>query len=183
MKKLTYEELLEERKTIEEAKSSSRHPISIIVDNVRSIYNVGSIFRTSDSAAVSKLYLCGLTPHPPREEISKTALDAEKTVPWQYFENTTDAVLHAKKEGNTVIALELTDKHRCYTSLKKTEFPLTIVVGNELTGIDSNVLALCDDAVEIPMHGVKHSLNVSVSTGIMLFEALNKYLDYFSEEL
>lgn len=183
MKKLTYEELLAERKTIDEAKSSTRHPISIIVDNVRSIYNVGSIFRTSDSAAVEKIYLCGLTPHPPRKEISKTALDAEKTVPWQYFEKTTDAVLDAKKQGATVIALELTDKHRSYTSLQKSDFPLTIVVGNELTGIDKEVLDLCDDAVEIPMHGVKHSLNVSVSTGVMLFEALNKYLNYFSEEL
>lgn len=182
MKKLTYEELLKDRKTIEEANSSDRFPINVIVDNVRSIYNVGSIFRTCDSSLINQISLCGLTPHPPREEISKTALDAEKTVPWKYFKNTTDAVIEAKKNGITVLALELTDNKRSYTSIRKSEFPLAIVVGNELTGISDEVLNLCDGAIEIPMFGVKHSLNVSVSIGIVLFEALRTYFNFFSEE-
>lgn len=182
MKKLTYEELLEERKTIEEANSSTRFPINVIVDNVRSIYNVGSIFRTCDSSLVNQISLCGFTPHPPREEISKTALDAEKTVPWKYFENTTDAIIEARNNGFTVLALELTDAKRSYTTLQKSEFPLAIVVGNELSGISDEALKLCDGAIEIPMYGVKHSLNVSVSTGIILFEALRKYLIFFSQD-
>lgn len=182
MKKLTYEELLNKRKTVEQALESNRFPISVIVDNVRSIYNVGSIFRTCDSALVSQIALCGLSPRPPREEISKTALDAEKSVPWKYFRDTLDAVKEAKSTGHTVLALELTDKHRSYTSIEKSEFPLTIVVGNELTGISNDVIAQCDGAIEIPMFGVKHSLNVSVSTGIVLFEALRTYFNYFSSE-
>lgn len=181
MNKLTYEELLKERKTVEQAQSGERFPINLIVDNVRSIYNVGSIFRTCDSALVSQISLCGLTPHPPREEISKTALDAEKSVPWKYYENTIDAVREAQSKGHTVLALELTDTQRNYTTITKSEFPLSIVVGNELTGIDNNVLEQCNGAIEIPMYGVKHSLNVSVSTGIILFEALRKYFNFFSE--
>jgi len=180
MKKLTYEELLNERKTIEQAINADRFPINIIVDNVRSIYNVGSIFRTCDSALVNQIALCGLSPCPPREEISKTALDAEKSVPWKYFENTIDAVKEAQANGHTVLALELTDKARSYTTIQKSEFPLSIVVGNELTGISDDVLELCDGAIEIPMFGVKHSLNVSVSTGIVLFEALRTYLNIFT---
>lgn len=181
MKKLTYEELLTERKTIDEAIHSNRFPISLIVDNVRSIYNVGSIFRTCDSALVSQISLCGFTPHPPRKEISKTALDAEQSVPWKCFKNTLDAIREAKDSGQTVLALELTNNSRAYTSIAKSEFPLSIVVGNELTGIDSEVLSYCDGAIEIPMFGVKHSLNVSVSTGIILYEALRKYLEFFPE--
>lgn len=181
MKKLTYEELLKARKTIEQAQSGERFPISLIVDNVRSIYNVGSIFRTCDSALVNQISLCGFTPHPPRVEISKTALDAEKSVPWKYYENTIDAVREAQNNGHTVLALELTDKQRSYTTITKSEFPLSIVVGNELTGIDNNVLEQCNGAIEIPMYGVKHSLNVSVSTGIILFEALRTYFNFFSE--
>ena len=123
-----------------------------------------------------------MSPRPPREEISKTALDAEKSVPWKYFRDTLDAVKEAKSTGHTVLALELTDKHRSYTSIEKSEFPLTIVVGNELTGISNDVIAQCDGAIEIPMFGVKHSLNVSVSTGIVLFEALRTYFNYFSSE-
>lgn len=180
MKKLTYEELLNERKTIEQAINADRFPINIIVDNVRSIYNVGSIFRTCDSALVNQIALCGMSPCPPREEISKTALDAEKSVPWKYFENTIDAVKEAQANGHTVLALELTDKARSYTTIQKSEFPLSIVVGNELTGISDDVLELCDGAIEIPMFGVKHSLNVSVSTGIVLFEALRIYLNIFT---
>ncbi|MDQ1267043.1 MAG: rRNA (guanosine2251-2-O)-methyltransferase, partial [Bacteroidota bacterium] len=148
------------------------HPVSLMLHRVRSLYNVGSIFRTSDSALVKDLVLCEFTPHPPRKEIEKTALGAVDSVPWRYFKKTEDAIGTLKSEGNKIIAVEITDKKRRYDSLKIEEFPLCLVLGNELTGLDDEVLNLCDDAIEIPMHGVKHSLNVSVAAGIVVFEAV-----------
>ncbi len=175
MKKLTHSEILSERLTSEEALQAERHPVYVLLSNIRSMYNVGSIFRTCDSALVAELILCGFTPKPPREEIAKTALGAVDSVPWKYFENEKDAIAYLRNKGVRVIALEITDKKRVYTSLKADEFPLCIVIGNELTGLDDSVLELCDDAIEIPMYGVKHSLNVSVATGIAVFEAVEIY--------
>ena len=175
MKKLTHEEILNLRLTNEQALSTERNPITLIIDNVRSLYNVGSIFRTSDSALIKELILCGFTPHPPRKEIEKTALGATESVPWQYFKNTSEAIAYAKLNNNKVIAVEITNSGRKYTSLKLDDFPLTLVVGNELVGLSNEVLELCDEAIEINMYGVKHSLNVAVATGIVLFEALRVY--------
>jgi 23S rRNA (guanosine2251-2'-O)-methyltransferase len=172
MKKLTYQDILQERLTPEESLSSERFPVSLILHNVRSLYNVGSIFRTADSGKAKELILCGFTPHPPRKEIEKTALGAVDSVPWRYFHNIKDAIHNVKETGTKVIAVELTDARRTYDSLRAEEFPLALVLGNEISGIDDDILAHCDDAVEIPMHGVKHSLNVSVATGIALFEAI-----------
>ena len=178
MKKLSHSEILKERLDVEEAKSTKRHPVYVMLSNIRSMYNVGSIFRTCDSALVSELILCGFTPHPPRDEIAKTALGAVDSVPWKYFEHEKDAIKYLKDKGVKIIALEITDKKRPYTSLTPDEYPLCIVLGNELTGLDDEVLNMCDDAVEIPMHGVKHSLNVSVAAGISIFEAVRIYKNY-----
>lgn len=175
MKKLTHKEILDERLTPEEALVSDKFPISLILHNIRSLYNVGSLFRTSDSANVNELILCGFTPRPPRKEIEKTALGAVDSVKWKYFEDIKDAIKEQKAKGVKVIALELTDKKRDYTSLEKNDYPLCLVLGNELVGIDDDILELCDDAVEIPMFGVKHSLNVSVSAGIAVYEAVRKW--------
>lgn len=175
MKKLTHKEILDERLTPEEALVSDKFPISLMLHNIRSLYNVGSLFRTSDSANVNELILCGFTPHPPRKEIEKTALGAVDSVKWKYFEDIKDAIKEQKSKGVKVIALELTDKKRDYTSLEKNDYPLCLVLGNELVGIDDDILELCDDAVEIPMFGVKHSLNVSVSAGIAVYEAVRKW--------
>lgn len=175
MKKLIHAEILNERLTVEEAKKVQRFPISLIVHNVRSLYNVGSIFRTCDSALVSKLVLCGFTPHPPRKEIEKTALGAVESVPWRYEKDIFRAIQKFKEQNVKVFSLEITDKKRNYDSLTKNDFPLCIVAGNELTGIDNDILNACDDAIEIPMYGVKHSLNVSVAIGIALFESLRKW--------
>ena len=172
MKKLSYEEILKERLTPKESMASARHPVSMILHNVRSLYNVGSIFRTADSAKARELIMCGFTPHPPRKEIEKTALGAVDSVPWKYYRDTKDAVKYVKESGNKVIAVELTDRRRRYDSLEKDEFPLALVLGNEISGVDDEILSLCDDAIEIPMFGVKHSLNVSVAAGIVLFEAV-----------
>lgn len=172
MRRLLHNEILRERLSIEQAKKATRHPITLLLHNIRSLYNVGSIFRTCDAALCRELVLCGFTPHPPRKEIEKTALGAVETVPWRYFKNTQEAISLLRTEGNKIFALEITDRKRYYTTLKKEEFPLVIILGNELVGIDQEVLDLCDDSIEIPMFGVKHSLNVAVAAGIVLFEAI-----------
>ena len=172
MKKVTHSEILRERLTPEEALKSKRTPISLILSDIRSKYNVGSIFRTSDSALIEEIILCGFTPVPPDKEIEKTALGAVETVKWSYEKNAIKAVENQKKKGFRVYALELTDKKRRYDSLTEKDYPLCLVLGNELTGIDDEVLNACDDAIEIPMKGVKHSLNVAVATGVAVFEAL-----------
>ena len=172
MRKLTNEELLKERISVEESKIINRHPVSIILHNIRSLYNVGSLFRTADSALLNEIVLCGYTPHPPRKEIEKTALGAVDTVPWSYHKNIETAIEISRSKGNKIFALELTDRKRPYNSLSKNDFPLSIVIGNELTGIDNHILDLCDDSIEIPMYGVKHSLNVSIAAGISIFESI-----------
>ena len=149
-----------------------RHPVSMLLVNIRSLYNVGSIFRTCDSALVKLLGLSGFSPYPPREEIEKTALGAVETVPWFYEKNPKLAIERMKSLGNKVFAVELTDKKRSYTSLRREEFPLCLVMGNELTGLDDDIIDACDDAIEVPMYGVKHSLNVAVAAGIVAFEAV-----------
>lgn len=174
-RKLSHEEILNERLSIDEAKTISRHPISLMIVDVRSLYNVGSIFRTCDAALVEKLILCGYTPYPPRKEIEKTALGAVDTVPWEYKKSPLEAIEILKSEGVRAIAVEITDKKRKYDTLSKEEYPLCLILGNELTGLDNFILEKCDDAIEIPMYGVKHSLNVAVAAGIALFEAVRKW--------
>jgi 23S rRNA (guanosine2251-2'-O)-methyltransferase len=171
MRKLLHADILKERLTIEESQTINRHPISVMVHNVRSLYNIGSLFRTCDSALVSELILCGFTPYPPRKEIEKTALGAVDTVPWSYYKDIIEAINIQKDKGFKIIALELTDFKRTYDSLTIDDFPACIVVGNELSGIDDYVLSVCDSSIEIPMYGVKHSLNVSVASGIAIYEA------------
>lgn len=175
MRKLLHGEILEQRLTTEQAKSVTRHSVSVLLTNVRSLYNVGSIFRTCDSARVSELILCGFTPHPPRKEIEKTALGAVDTVPWRYFKHAHEAIETIRAEGNTIFAVEIAENSRTYTSLNAADFPCCLVLGNELTGIDDDVMSRCDSALEIPMFGVKHSLNVAVAAGIVIFESVNAF--------
>ncbi len=171
-RKLRHDELLAERLTNEEALAAERHPVSLLLHNIRSLYNVGSLFRTADAALAQKLIICGYTPAPPRKEIEKTALGAVDSVPWEYHGNTVDAIVALRKQGVRVFALELTSDSRSVYSFEKADFPLCLVLGNEITGVDDDVLSVCDGAVDIPMYGVKHSLNVSVAAGIALFEAV-----------
>lgn len=180
MKKLSYEQLLSIRHTTETAKQAERYPISLILDNIRSAYNVGSIFRTADSALATEVILTGYTPRPPKKEVLKTALGATESVPWRYFESPAAAVKSEQKAGKKVFALEITDDSRSYSDYAEDDFPLSIVLGNELTGVNDEVLQACDGAVEIPMYGVKHSLNVGVSAGIALFEAVKIYMSLTS---
>ncbi len=177
MRKLLHNEILKLRLTEEQIGNVMRHPIYLMLCNIRSLYNVGSIFRTADAALVSEVILTGYTPHPPRKEIEKTALGADKTVPWRYFKEHKKALIYLKEQNIKIFALEITDCGKPYYSITKSEFPLCIVLGNELTGIDNEILSLCDDSIEIPMFGVKHSLNVSVAAGIATFEAIKVWLN------
>jgi tRNA G18 (ribose-2'-O)-methylase SpoU len=142
-----------------------------MLDNVRSLWNVGSIFRSSDAAGVRKLFLCGMTGRPPRPEIAKTALGAEETVPWEYSSDSATAVVRLKNLGVRIVALE-TSKGAVPFDGYSYEFPMCLVVGHEVDGISSQVLSLADATVAIPMLGSKSSLNVAVAYGIALYEIL-----------
>jgi 23S rRNA (guanosine2251-2'-O)-methyltransferase len=170
MKKLTHEEVGAKRISLEETKLVKRNPIYVICDNIRSIYNVGSVFRTSDAALIQKLYLTGYTPHPPRQEIEKVALGATDAVPWEYIKNPMDAINELRKNRVKIAALEIAESSRNYTEINKNDFPLCLILGNELTGVSNELIEMSDFSVEIPQYGFKHSMNVSVAYGIAVFE-------------
>lgn len=150
-------------------------PITVILDNVRSCNNIGSVFRTSDALLIEKVVLCGITATPPNKEIHKTALDAEKSVPWNYYEETEEAVKMLKEQGYQVFAVE-----QVVNSIMLPEFEpgenarLALVFGNEVKGVQQSVIDLCDGAIEIPQYGTKHSFNISVSVGIVLWDLVSK---------
>ncbi|HEY4643156.1 MAG TPA: RNA methyltransferase [Bacteroidota bacterium] len=152
-----------------------RHPIFVALDNIRSLYNVGSIFRTSDAARVEKLFLCGYTSFPPRKEIDKTALGATFSVPWEYRQNPVDVIRELKSGNVTICVLEHTTRSVPYTSVKPSDFPICLVLGNELVGVSKEVIERADMAIEIPMYGSKHSLNVAVAYGIAVFECVKVF--------
>jgi tRNA G18 (ribose-2'-O)-methylase SpoU len=170
MRRLLHEEISKNRLKPEEIEGKERNPIYVLIDNVRSLYNVGSIFRTSDGALIQKLILTGYTPHPPRHEIEKTALGATNSVSWEYYKDPIEAIKKIKDEGIKIIALEHTDKSMPYYDIKKSDFPACLVVGNEIKGIQEEILKYTDIAIEIPMFGIKQSLNVAVAYGIALYD-------------
>ena len=147
--------------------------IFLILDNIRSMENVGSIFRTADAAGVAKIYLCGITPKPPRKEIDKSALGAVDFVEWEYQENLELLISKLKNEGITIVALEQDNRSIPYSKFK-IRSSCALIVGNETEGISKETLALCHHIVEIPMHGQKNSLNVAVATGIVLYDIIKK---------
>ncbi|HEY6951520.1 MAG TPA: RNA methyltransferase, partial [Bacteroidota bacterium] len=170
MKKLSHAEIASQRLTIGAITEKNRLPVVALIDNVRSMYNVGSIFRTSDGALIRKLVLSGFTPCPPRKEIEKTALGATKSIPWDYVPSPVEALTGLRREGYRIFCLELTNESGPYTSIQNSEFPICLVVGNEITGISKEVVEQCDRGIQIPMFGTKQSLNVAVAYGIAIFE-------------
>ncbi len=152
-----------------------RMPVFALLDNIRSVWNVGSMFRTADSVALGGLYLCGMTATPPRPDIEKTALGATKTVPWDYWGDAAAAAAHLKNQGLPLIALEQTGRSQSWESITY-PFPHCFIVGHEVQGVSEQLLDLADQVVEIPMAGVKHSLNVAVSFGVLAFEIRRRYL-------
>jgi tRNA G18 (ribose-2'-O)-methylase SpoU len=170
MRKLTHEEISQKRLRPEEVGGATRLPVFGLLDNIRSLYNVGSIFRSSDGAFLSHLYLTGYTPSPPRKEIEKTALGATKTVPWSFYKDPLEAVANARSRGARICVLEHTSGSLPYFEVRKEWFPICLVVGNELTGVSPEIVAAADMALEIPMYGTKQSLNAAVAFGIAVFE-------------
>jgi 23S rRNA (guanosine2251-2'-O)-methyltransferase len=175
MKKLSHEEITSIRATVESAKQSDKVPVYVILNSIRSNYNVGSIFRTSDAAMIKKLYLCGYTPHPPKKEILKTALGATESVDWEYVQDAKEVIRNLKAEGIKIAALEITSNSKLYNEVVKTDFPLALIVGNEITGVSQELIDLSDFTLEIPQFGIKHSLNVAVAYGIAIFELRKIY--------
>ena len=175
MKKLTHEEISSNRSTLETIDTVDKLPVYVILNSIRSSYNVGSIFRTSDGAMIKKLYLCGYTPHPPKKEILKTALGSTESVDWEFVEDAKEVVNKLKSEGVKVCALEQTSKSRLHYSIEGNEFPLAVIVGNEVSGVSQELIDLCDFSIEIPQYGIKQSLNVAVAYGISIFELRKIY--------
>ena len=159
------------RLTVEEFKEEKKTPLVVVLDNVRSLHNVGSVFRTADAFLVEAVYLCGITSTPPHAEIHKTALGAENTVDWKYFEDTHKAVDELKSMAYTVFAIEQAEGSTLLPDLKldKTQ-KYAVILGNEVKGVQQSVVDACDSCIEIPQFGTKHSLNVSVTGGIIIWE-------------
>jgi 23S rRNA (guanosine2251-2'-O)-methyltransferase len=149
-------------------------PVSVLLDNVRSLYNVGAFFRTADAASLAKLYLCGITGRPPKPAIAKTALGAEETVPWEYAPDPLPLLQTLRNQGVEIAAVE-TSVHAVDLFDWLPRFPVCLAFGHEVDGIRPEVSALCDTHVRIPMLGAKHSLNVATAGGVVIYELLRKY--------
>ncbi|HZL12294.1 MAG TPA: RNA methyltransferase [Prolixibacteraceae bacterium] len=173
MRKLKNIEL--DRLSVVEYKEVVKTPITVVLDNIRSCNNTGSVFRTSDALLIEKVILCGITATPPNKEIHKTALDAEKSVPWEYSEETEVVVRKLKESGYRVFAVEQVENSIMlpdFTPEKNQK--LALVFGNEVKGVQQSVVDICDGAIEIPQYGTKHSFNISVSAGIVLWDIVYK---------
>jgi tRNA G18 (ribose-2'-O)-methylase SpoU len=173
MRKLNNEEL--PRLTIDDFKQAGKMPLVVVLDHVRSCNNVGSVFRTSDAMLVRKICLCGITATPPDKEIHKTALGAENTIDWQYFKTTEEAIELLKSEGYTIIAIEQVEGSISLNEyLPEPDEKLALIFGNEVKGVQQEVVNMCDKTIEIPQFGTKHSFNIAVSAGIVLWDLFNK---------
>jgi 23S rRNA (guanosine2251-2'-O)-methyltransferase len=174
MRKLSMEEL--NRKSVEEFKESEKMPIVVVLENIRSAYNVGSIFRTADAFLLQGMYICGYTAHPPHKEIRKTALGADETVHWKHFKKIQDALDELRAEGYKIYAVE-----QARNSIQLQQFnyqgeKVAVILGNEVTGVEQSTIEQTDGCIEIPQLGMKHSLNVSVAAGVVLWELVRANL-------
>ena len=180
MRKLKITEL--NRLTVDEFKQANKLPLAVILDEVRSLHNIGSVFRTSDAFLVERIYLCGITATPPHPEMHKTALGAEDTVDWKYVKHTLEAVEELHNEGYTVLAIEQVEGSTMLDELElEPDKKYAIVMGNEVKGVQQEVIDACDGCIEIPQYGTKQSLNVSVTTGTVLWEFANKLIKFRKE--
>jgi len=170
MRKLSHEEIVT-RQSIK--RRDARLPFVVVLNNIRSLYNVGSIFRSADGAGVAKIYCCGITGHPPNDRIAKTALGAEAAVPWEYREDVVELIKTLKQEDHQIILLEQIAGSIPYEAFEPAP-PVCLIIGNEIEGVSRSLLEYCDGAIEIGMEGAKNSLNVSVAFGIVAFHIKNK---------
>jgi tRNA G18 (ribose-2'-O)-methylase SpoU len=166
------------RKSVDEFKRSDKIPVVVVMDNIRSMHNVGSVFRTADAFLLEAIYLCGYTALPPHRDINKTALGATETVTWKHYETTVEALKELQQNGYKVYAIEQVESS---ISLEKfnihADEKAAVVFGNEVDGVDQEVIALCDGCIEIPQLGMKHSLNISVAAGIVLWEIVRNKIN------
>ncbi len=174
MRKLRNIEL--QRKTVDEFKKSEKLPFSVVLDNIRSLNNIGSVFRSSDAFLIEHIYLCGITATPPNKEIHKTALGATESVDWSYHETTEAVILQLQQEGYTIVSVEQVEN-----SISLPDFKIekgkkyAFIFGHEVKGVQQKIVDMSDFCVEIPQYGTKHSLNISVSAGVVLWEMFRKY--------
>lgn len=173
MKKLANEEL--NRITVDEFKKTEKSKLIVVLDNIRSLHNIGSVFRTSDAFLVEHIYLCGITATPPNKEIHKTALGATESVSWKYFKTTQEAIIELRKNNYKVYAIEQAENSISLLDVKfDSKTPIAFVFGNEVYGVDQIIIDACDACIEVPQLGTKHSFNISVTAGMVLW-------DYFSK--
>jgi 23S rRNA (guanosine2251-2'-O)-methyltransferase len=171
MRKLSMEEL--GRKSVDEFKQSDKFPIIVVLENIRSAYNVGSVFRTSDAFLIEAIYIIGYSAKPPHKEIKKTALGAEETVTWKYFKTSAEAVDELKIRKYKVYAVEQAEKsYKLHSANFRQNEKIAVVFGNEVTGVEQTTIHLCDGCIEIPQLGMKHSLNIATAAGIVLWELI-----------
>jgi tRNA G18 (ribose-2'-O)-methylase SpoU len=173
MRKLRHEEI--HRPTPEQLSMLPRHPVTLVLDNIRSAHNVGSIVRTADALRLEGVICCGFTPPADHRSVFKTSLGAEETVPWRHESAVVDVILHLKRSGYCIAALELTDLPVTVDTMEASHFPLAVVAGNEVDGVSEGALSLCDYALEIPQYGAKQSLNVAVAAGIVAADLVRHY--------
>lgn len=172
MRKLTTPEM--HRLTVEEFHEARKLPLVVVLDDVRSMYNVGSVFRTCDAFRIEQLVLCGITGTPPHAEIHKTALGAENSVAWRHSPNALEAVRQLQQDGFVVYAVEQAEGSTMLQNMPPQTAPVAIVFGNEVKGVHQEVVDACDGCLEIPQFGTKHSLNVSVTAGMVIWEMARK---------
>jgi tRNA G18 (ribose-2'-O)-methylase SpoU len=173
MRKLENEEL--ERKSVSDFKQAIKTPIIIILDDVRSLHNIGSVFRTADAFLIEKIYLCGITAIPPNKEIHKTALGATETVTWEYQKEITEVIKNLKKDNFSIFAIEQVENAIFLQNFQvEKHIKYALVFGNEVYGVSQKAIELCDGSIEIPQLGTKHSLNISVSAGIVIWDLFQK---------
>lgn len=172
MQKKTMDEL--GRVSASEMKAMAKHPVIVILDDVRSMHNVGSAFRTCDAFAAEAIYLCGYTPTPPHRDIHKTALGATETVTWQHHPTTAEAVRTARDNGYKIYAVEQAHNSTMLNSFTLANEKIALIFGNEVSGVNSDVMQMTDGCIEIPQWGAKHSLNIAVSVGVVLWEIVRK---------
>lgn len=158
------------RKSVEEFRQSDKIPIIVVMENIRSAYNVGSVFRTADAFLLEGIYLCGYTAFPPHKEIKKTALGAEESVAWQHFKHSQEAIAALKADGYKIFAVEQAVNSIQLHQWQMPAEKIAVVLGNEVTGVEQSTIELCDGCIEIPQLGMKHSLNVAVAAGVLLWE-------------
>jgi tRNA G18 (ribose-2'-O)-methylase SpoU len=174
IKKLTHQQILSSKPSVKDVRAMDRMPVVLVLDNLRSLYNIGSIFRTADAVLVEKIYLCGITGHPPNKEIEKVALGAVEVVPFEYCAKTVDCLGKLKKAGYKIVALELTDRSIRYNKAKYS-FPCALVLGNEVDGVGDGVMKMVDLAVDIPMKGRANSLNVATAMAVVSYEIFDQW--------